>query len=257
MNAQGDSCSPLAGARSYSLDNSPLADARSYSLDNSPLADARSYCDGPPDSRGHERQRVDQRSHPDSPPESRSHERQRVDHGKRQKHLPRLPTECYRGHAFVHWTPTIEERATGWLTSTFHQKWHFCLLHTCARYHLACPAYVLMPDHMHLIWLGLSCESDQRLAIEFLRRQLRPALSPAVWQQQAHDHLLRDEERKCSAFINVANYILENPVRAELARSPADYPFLGCCVPGYPELDVRTADYWERFWRVYNYLKTP
>jgi hypothetical protein len=113
-----------------------------------------------------------------------------------------------------------------------------------------------MPDHMHHVWLGLCSDSDQRVAIEFLRRTLGPALSPAVWQQQAHDHLLRDAERKCDAFVNVANYIFENPVRAELARSPSDYPFLGCCVPGYPELDVRAADYWKRFWRVYNYLKT-
>ena len=145
------------------------------------------------------------RSHPDRPPDSRGHERQRVDQSQRQRHLPRLQPGCYCGHAFVHWTPTIEGRATGWLTAAFHRDWQFCLLHTCARYHLACPAYVLMPDHMHHVWLGLCSDSDQRVAIEFLRRTLGPALSPAVWQQQAHDHLLRDAERKCDAFVNVAN----------------------------------------------------
>jgi REP element-mobilizing transposase RayT len=191
-----------------------------------------------------------------APFESRSRERQQADRGKLKGHLPRLAPEFYRGFAFVHWTLTVENRTTGWLAAALHHDWQLCLLHACARYRLACPAYVLMPDHMHLVWLGLRDDSDQRLAIEFFRRHLRPALSPADWQRQAHDHMLRDGERKRDAFVNLANYIFENPVRAGLAQCSADYPFLGCCVPGYPELDVRAADYWERFWRVYNHLVT-
>lgn len=173
-----------------------------------------------------------------------------------KSHLPRLAPEFYRGLAFVHWTLTVDNRAMGWLDDAFHVRWQFCLLHAGARYRLACPAYVLMPDHVHVICLGLHNDTDQRLAIEFLRRHLRPGLAPAVWQRQAHDHVLGDEERKHDAFIRVASFVLENPVRAALARRFNDYPFLGCCVPGYLELDVRTADYWERFWRVYNYLVT-
>jgi hypothetical protein len=117
-------------------------------------------------------------------------------------HLPRLALEFYRGQAFVHWTLTIEDRATGWLTETFHQTWRFCLLHTCVRCGLACPAYVLMPDHMHLVCLGLCGDSDQFPAIEFLRNHLRSALLPAVWQRQAHDHVLNDQERTHDAIAN-------------------------------------------------------
>jgi len=176
---------------------------------------------------------------------------------KHQGHLPRLAPECYCGHAIVHWTLAIEGRTAGWLTEAFHHEWQLCLLHSCSRFRLVCPAYVLMPDHMHLIWLGLHTESDQRLGIEFFRHHLSPALSPSIWQQQAHDHLLRDEERNCRALANAANYVFENPVRAGLTRCSSDYPFLGCSVSGYPELNVRAADYWERFWRVYNYLRAP
>jgi REP element-mobilizing transposase RayT len=189
------------------------------------------------------------------PEASGSRERQRVDSAAPLKrHLPRLSPEFYRGHAFVHWTLTIERRATGWLTPAFHHTWQLTLLHTCARYSLACPIYVLMPDHVHLLWLGFSEDSDQLLAIEFLRKHLRLALAPADWQRQPHDNVLRVSDREHSAFQLTAQYILENPVRAGLAIRWSDYAFLGCCIAGYPEFDPRMPDYWERFWRCYNHL---
>jgi putative transposase len=169
-------------------------------------------------------------------------------------HLPRLAAEWHRGFTFVHWTLTIEDRATGWLDETFHARWQFILLHACARYQLAAPAYVLMPDHIHLLWVGLAEESDQRLAIAFLRKQLSPVLAPATWQRQPYDHVLRDEERKPDAIAAVVHYLFENPVRAGLVACSGDYLFLGCYVAGYPDLDVRQVDYWELFWRIYNRL---
>jgi REP element-mobilizing transposase RayT len=156
----------------------------------------------------------------------------------------------------VHWTLTVEDRATGWLGDSFHHRWQLCLLHACARFRLLCPAYVLMPDHMHLIWTRYCGDSDQLRAIEFFRKQLRPALLPATWQKQAHDHVLGEEERKREAFIQTANYVLENPVRAGLVANYADYPYVGSCIPGYPDVEIRAPDYWERFWRIYNYLLT-
>jgi REP element-mobilizing transposase RayT len=171
-----------------------------------------------------------------------------------QRYLPRLAFDFYRGFSFVHWTLTIEDRATCWLAEPFHHRWQLCLLHTCARYRLFCPAYVLMPDHMHLIWLGVCEESDQRIAIEFLRKHLRSALLPAIWQKQAHDHVLGQDEQRREAFLWTANYIFENPVRAGLVARYVNYPYVGSCIPGYPDLDVRTPDYWQRFWRVYDHV---
>jgi len=183
--------------------------------------------------------------------ERSSHERERVV----KHHLPRLAAEFYCGQSFIHWTLTINNRATGWLTPEFHQASQLILLHTCSRYALVCPVYVLMPDHVHLLSLGLDQNgTDQRVALEFLRKHLRSALSPASWQHQAHDHVLREDERKHGAVQTVAHYILENPVQAKLAASVGNYPFLGCCVPGYPGLQVALPDYWEKFWRIYQRL---
>jgi hypothetical protein len=109
-----------------------------------------------------------------------------------------------------------------------------------------------MPDHLHLVWLGFREDSNQLPAIEFLRNHLRSALLPAIWQRQAHDHVLNDQERNHDALANTMQYILENPVRAGLVRSFDEYPYLDCCVPGYPDLDVCAADYWELFWRIYS-----
>lgn len=183
----------------------------------------------------------------------RSHERERVDL-IRKGHLPRLRPAYYRGHAFVHWTLTIEHRATGWLTPRFHDLWRLTLLHACARYHLAIPVYVLMPDHIHVLAAGLAAESDQRTAIEFLRRHLRAGLAPADWQQQTYDHVLRADERARGALQATARYISENPVRAGLVTGADAYPYGRCCVVGYPDLNVHAPGYWESLWRIYNRL---
>ncbi len=105
------------------------------------------------------------------------------------------------------------------------------------------------------MWLGLTDEeSDQCVAIEFLRKNLRLALRPAEWQHQPHDHVLREEERERGAFQAAAQYVFENPIRAGLVDEWRAYPYVGCCVPGYPEFEPRGQDYWERFWRCHNYL---
>ncbi len=186
-----------------------------------------------------------------SPPQS-SGERQRPVLPK--GHLPRLDRAAYRGQAFVHWTLTFEDRTTGWLSPEFHRTWQHLLLHAGARYDLLCPAYTLMPDHIHLLAVGLSGCTDQWLAIEFLRKHLALAIAPASWQKQPHDHVLRDDERTDDAFAAVAHYIFQNPVRARLVEGWQDYVYSGCSITGYPELDPRQPDYWLRFWRVYNYL---
>jgi putative transposase len=173
----------------------------------------------------------------------------------RKGRLPRLTSNHYWGHAFVHWTLTIANRETGWLTPSFFGSWQLALLHASARYRVVCPIYVVMPDHIHLLWLGLARDgSEQKAAMEFLRKQLRPAIAPFSWKHQAHDHVLREHERETGAFIRIANYVRENPSRAGLVRDARDYRYLGCCVPGYPSLDIWSDDYWERFWRIYGRL---
>ncbi|HEY8991760.1 MAG TPA: hypothetical protein VIM46_07270, partial [Luteolibacter sp.] len=91
----------------------------------------------------------------------------------------------------VFWTLTMKDRRTGWLDDRLHAAFRELLLHASARQGLWCPIYVLMPDHLHFIWIGVTETSDQRKAMIFLRRHLAARLVPACFQHQPHDHVLR------------------------------------------------------------------
>ena len=171
--------------------------------------------------------------------------------------LPRLPREHYQGDAVVLWTLTMFDQAKGWLTPDVHNRFRELMLHTAVREGLVCPVYCLMPDHIHLVWMGLRLDTDQLNGMAFLRTHLKPALSPAKFQPQAHDEVLRDEQRKRNAFAKVCFYIAANPVRAELAASPAGWPFTGCLIPGYPKLNPLNEDYWPKFWQLFGQMRQP
>ncbi len=167
--------------------------------------------------------------------------------------LRRLEPGWYRGRAFVHWTMALEERATGWLDELAHARIREELCHALSRYDLVCPAYCLMPDHAHFLWVGCLDGSDQRGAVKIFREGWNVDLRRGIraLQKQAHDHVLREPERERGAFAAVASYVFENPVRKVLAERWQQYPFLGAVVPGYPRFDPRDDDFWERFWRIY------
>ncbi len=196
--------------------------------------------------------------------------------------LPRLPREYYQGDAFVHWTLTIHNRATGWLTDTFHARFRELMIHAAAREGLFCPTYCLMPDHLHLLWLGLRRDSDQLNGMAFLRTYLEPALVgdevasrpdkrdlnhkehslrcalPRIrFQPQAHDSVLREQEREHGALAKACFYLLDNPVQAKLVSLPAEWRFSGAIVPGYPTLQPLNADFWEKFWKLYTAARQP
>jgi putative transposase len=169
----------------------------------------------------------------------------------RSFYLPRLAPEFYQGNAIVHWTMPVSMRVTGWLNEPFHARFREIMLHAAVRQRLFCPIYCLMPDHIHFVWMGLCRQSDQRKGVKFLREHLAGALDRRRFQHQAHDHVLRDEERRRNAFAKVCFYILANPVRAGLSKENETWPFSGAIVPGYPALHPMEKDFWQLFWKLY------
>ncbi len=86
---------------------------------------------------------------------------------------------------------------------------------------------VLMPDHVHLILAPFFDWSLERVIARVksvsARRINEERLTKGhVWQHESFDHILRshEEDRK------KALYVCENPVRAGLARSPDEYPWI-------------------------------
>ena len=148
-------------------------------------------------------------------------------------------------------------RGKGWLDEFFHSRFRELMLHTSAREGLACPVYCLMPDHIHLIWMGLKRDSDQRNGMKFLREQIGKALRPYRFQHQPHDHVLREEERKRNSFARVCFYVLANPVRAKLIDESGRWAYSGAVVPGYPTINPYEEESWPLFWKLYFAMRQP
>jgi putative transposase len=90
-----------------------------------------------------------------------------------------------------------------------------------ARHEARIYAYVLMPEHVHL----LVNEPPMSLVGEFLKavkqitsRKLRGGY-PRLWQERYHDSSIRGE----AARTEVIRYIHRNPVKRGLVAAPGDY----------------------------------
>ena len=115
-------------------------------------------------------------------------------------------------------------------------------LRVAANERFAVLAYCFMPDHVHLLIEGMQDDSDARKFIVKSKQCSAHAYAEAfrarLWQPFGYEHVLRGDE-KASV---VARYILENPVRAGLARTVLEYPFLGSQVYDVEELLATLPD---------------
>jgi putative transposase len=167
--------------------------------------------------------------------------------------MRRLAAEWYRGYAFVHWSMSIDSRVRGWLNREFHLCFREIQLHALARFRLLCPAYCLMPEHLHMLWAGVAENSDQDKAATLFRRQFNAALpGDTRLQKQAWDVVLREKDRERDAVVKTAFYIAQNPVRAGLESDADAWSFSGAQAVGYPQFDWRDADYPTKLWKIYD-----
>ncbi len=178
---------------------------------------------------------------------------------KYSQRLKRLPPECYRGFAWVHWTLAIEDRKTGWLDARYLYKFRELLTHAMFHYQLACPIYCLMPDHLHLLWTGVAESSDQLVAMKSFRKDMNDCLGRIGFklQIQAYDHVLKEKEMEQIELETMVEYIARNPERKK--RIPVDsfatYPFTGCLLPGAAQLRLFQECGWDEIWRTLAFLK--
>jgi putative transposase len=88
-------------------------------------------------------------------------------------------------------------------------------------------AYCLMPDHAHLLVDAVDQDSDFKRFAKMAKQRsggvYRKRRGSRLWQEGYYERVLRDEDD----VLQIARYILNNPVRAGLGESPADYPHLG------------------------------
>ena len=86
-------------------------------------------------------------------------------------------------------------------------------------------AFVIMPDHLH--WLfQLPASSNLSATVGSLKShssrmiKLRSGRISPVWQRGFHDRALRRDED----IVQIARYIITNPLRAGLVDQIGDYP---------------------------------
>lgn len=166
--------------------------------------------------------------------------------------LKRLDDACYEGISYIHWTMTVQDKATGWLNAAHHGALRRIMFHALARECLCCPAYCLMPDHGHFLFVGYDTQSKQRAAVRWMRREWNVLLSPISLQHQPYDEVLDEADREREAFANVSGYILRNPLRAGLVDAWQDWPYSGAMFPGYPKLNPRKHNFWIDFWKAHH-----
>ncbi len=80
-------------------------------------------------------------------------------------------------------------------------------------------AYVVMPDHIH--WLT-QLAGSQSLAnvVKTVKSKASVQLGHSIWQAGYYDHAVRKDED----IVNIARYIIANPIRAGLVTKVGDYP---------------------------------
>ncbi len=91
-------------------------------------------------------------------------------------------------------------------------------------------AHCFMPDHVHLLVHGLyeaaECKRFIAAAKQYSGYYYSKEFNATLWQRYGYERTPRRDEDTQS----VARYILENPVRAGLARTVEEYPFVGSLV---------------------------
>jgi putative transposase len=86
-------------------------------------------------------------------------------------------------------------------------------------------AWVLMPDHLHILLQLGECDGLSAYVERFKSASARSVnrrlgrIGP-VWQRAFHDHQLRNDED----VRVVARYVVMNPLRAGLVKRIAEYP---------------------------------
>ena len=80
-------------------------------------------------------------------------------------------------------------------------------------------AYVVMPDHFH--WLVMLDEKSPDIPSLMRRVETSTTKQKDVkWQRGYYDRAIRKEED----ILDVARYIIANPIRAKICKSVREYP---------------------------------
>jgi putative transposase len=82
--------------------------------------------------------------------------------------------------------------------------------------------YCLMPDHLHILVQAEETPKDLRSFVRGFKSFCSKSCRRYLWQRSFYEHILRKEEN----VVDVARYILHNPVRKDLVKEYGEYKWL-------------------------------
>ena len=85
-------------------------------------------------------------------------------------------------------------------------------------------AYCIMPNHVHMMFVGRNDISPYKILQSLKRHTAREAnkvlkRTGAFWQHESYDQMVRDDKE----FENILSYILNNPIKAGLVKNWKDW----------------------------------
>ena len=142
----------------------------------------------------------------------------------------RLADEVYRGSVKVCFTMCIRGRVPFFVDENIFKTFELFLLNKLAAFKCEAFIYLFMPDHLHAIISGTHKDSDIKKCVDRFKQAsgfwLKQNTKGVKWQKDYYDHIIRNEED----LRNQINYILMNPVKANLIDHWKGYPFKGSTV---------------------------
>jgi putative transposase len=136
-------------------------------------------------------------------------------------HARNLRIGRYSEQGRIYLVTAVTKNRIPWFRDLWKARCQVCCMREAQQRGLADTlAYVLMPDHLH--WLmSLGGVRSLSTVVGGVKSTSAHHLGHCIWQPGFHDHALRQEED----LVDVARYVVANPLRAGLVKSLRDYPY--------------------------------
>jgi len=151
------------------------------------------------------------------------------------KKRPRLPLEHYRGAERFFLTLCTNEKKKRFTGEWNYDQMQTFLSRSAGKYRIHVCVYCFMPEHVHLLVFGepdADIQAFIRLFKQLTSFYFKQKTGQKLWQTSFFDRKLRTDE----GTIEVAQYVLSNPVRRGLTKNPLDYPYSGSFMVPVDEL---------------------
>lgn len=143
-------------------------------------------------------------------------------------YTPYCPTFHYLGRYSYLLTFVTFERQPIFTDSSNVELVRTQMFRAAAEKHFEVILYCFMPDHLHLIVLGIADDADLKVFVKHAKQYAgyhyrHSHEQQRLWQHGSNDHIVRDDVDLLARL----RYVVNNPVAAGLVERPEEYPFLG------------------------------